>query len=154
LERVLPELAGMLDWPLAEHASADPVQIAEPPEGVLALLLAHWPAGAPRRSLLHVARSETRAERIARAVRSFATGCEVLLLPPWDCLPSKSASRLLAMATNYIGVYQRLVDEAVSPQGRAALHAASILLPATVAGEEQQPAAWLDQSGVGGSRPV
>jgi glycosyltransferase involved in cell wall biosynthesis len=58
------------------------------------------------------------------------------------------------MATNYIGVYQRLVDEAVSPQGRAALHAASILLPATVAGEEQQPAAWLDQSGVGGSRPV
>jgi transcription-repair coupling factor (superfamily II helicase) len=115
LERVLPELAGMLDWPLAEHAPADSVQIAEPPEAMLALMLAHWPASAPGRSLLHVARSETRAERLARAARSFAPGCEVLLLPPWDCLPYDRASPSRAVMGRRIGVFSRLA--APAPRG-------------------------------------
>jgi hypothetical protein len=115
LERVLPELAGMLDWPLAEHAPADSVQIAEPPEAVLGLMLAHWPASAPGRSLLHVVRSETRAERLARAARSFAAGREVLLLPPWDCLPYDCASPSRAVMGRRIDVFSRLAEPA--PRG-------------------------------------
>ena len=60
-----------------------PAPIVAPPESLLALLLASW-ASAGARSVLHVARSETRADRLARAARSFAPELEVLLLPPWE----------------------------------------------------------------------
>jgi len=59
------------------------------------------------------------------------------------------------MAKNYVRVYEELVEDAVSSQGQAALPAAGIpiAVPAVVAAEERQPAAWLDQAGVDGSRP-
>jgi glycosyltransferase involved in cell wall biosynthesis len=59
------------------------------------------------------------------------------------------------MARDYVGVYEALVEEAVLSPGRAALPAAGIpiAIPALVAAEERQPAAWLDQTGVYGSRP-
>src|SRR5688572_23709376 len=84
VERLLAPLADVLEWPRAKRFAGRGMALAEPPEALAALLLARWPAGAPGRSLLHVARSETRADRIARAARSFAAGCEVLSLPPWD----------------------------------------------------------------------
>jgi glycosyltransferase involved in cell wall biosynthesis len=58
------------------------------------------------------------------------------------------------MARDYVGVYEALV-EAVSCSGRTALPAAGIpiAVPAVVAAEERQAAAWLDQIGVDGSRP-
>ncbi|MBS9721870.1 transcription-repair coupling factor [Tianweitania sp. BSSL-BM11] len=37
--------------------------------------------------LIHIARSEREADEIARALRCFDPAIEVLLLPPWDCLP-------------------------------------------------------------------
>ena len=43
--------------------------------------------------LLYVATGERRAEELARAVQAFAGGeLEVVLLPPWDCLPYDRAS--------------------------------------------------------------
>jgi transcription-repair coupling factor (superfamily II helicase) len=115
IRRVLPRVAAMLEWPLGERAPRDPLQIANPPEGAIALLLAHWPGSAPGRSLLHVARSDTRAERIASAARSFRTGCEVLLLPPWDCLPYDRASPSRSVMGRRIGVFSRLAEAA--PRG-------------------------------------
>jgi hypothetical protein len=58
------------------------------------------------------------------------------------------------MARNYVTVYEGLVQEAVSSPG-AALSAAviPIAVPALVAAEERQPAAWLDRSGIDGSGP-
>jgi glycosyltransferase involved in cell wall biosynthesis len=59
------------------------------------------------------------------------------------------------MARDYIGVYEALVEEAVSPTGRGALPPAGIpiAVPALVAAEKRQPTAWLDHTGVDGSRP-
>jgi hypothetical protein len=54
------------------------------------------------------------------------------------------------MAKDYVGVYGELVEEAASSWGRAASPAAGIpiAVPALVAAEERQPAAWLDRTGV------
>ena len=59
------------------------------------------------------------------------------------------------MVENYVRVYEELVEEPVSSPGRSALpgRGISIPVPALVAAEERQPAAWLDQAGVNGSRP-
>jgi glycosyltransferase involved in cell wall biosynthesis len=56
------------------------------------------------------------------------------------------------MAKNYVGVYDGLVDGAVSRQRRPALMS-GIPLPVAVAGKEDLPAAWLDQTAVRGSSP-
>ncbi|GHD16522.1 DEAD/DEAH box helicase [Tianweitania populi] len=37
--------------------------------------------------LIHIARSERDADELARALRCFDPAIEVLVLPPWDCLP-------------------------------------------------------------------
>ena len=114
VERLLAPLADVLEWPRAKRFAGHGMALAEPPEALAALLLARWPAGAPGRSLLHVARSETRADRIARAARSFAAGCEVLSLPPWDCLPYDRASPSRAVMGQRIGVFSRLTQPAPS----------------------------------------
>jgi transcription-repair coupling factor (superfamily II helicase) len=112
---LLAPLAEVLEWPRASRLAGRAMALAEPPEALAALLLARWPAGAPGRSLLHVARSDTRADRIARAARSFATGCEVLLLPAWDCLPYDRASPSRAVMGQRVGVFSRLMQPA--PRG-------------------------------------
>ena len=50
------------------------------------------------------------------------------------------------MARDYVGVYEALVEEAGSSPGRAAVPAAGIpmAVPARVAAEERQSAAWVD----------
>jgi hypothetical protein len=59
------------------------------------------------------------------------------------------------MAENYVRVYEELVEEPVSSLGRSALREQDILIPvpASVAADERQPSAWLDQTGVHGLRP-
>jgi len=42
--------------------------------------------------LVHLASSESRADRLARALRSLAPDANVILFPPWDCLPYDRAS--------------------------------------------------------------
>ena len=60
------------------------------PEGCDALLLAELVGQArtdPQQTLLYVASDEAAMARIADAVRFFAPGCTILMLPAWDCLP-------------------------------------------------------------------
>src|SRR5512134_3154555 len=64
------------------------VTVSDPPEAALALALANWARAAGGTGVLHVARSETRAWRLARAASGFAPDLEILVLPPWDCLRS------------------------------------------------------------------
>jgi transcription-repair coupling factor (superfamily II helicase) len=62
-------------------------RIVEPPEAALALAAAEWAEEAGPSGCLYVARSEPRAERLARAVRGFAPDLQTIVLPAWDCLP-------------------------------------------------------------------
>jgi glycosyltransferase involved in cell wall biosynthesis len=57
------------------------------------------------------------------------------------------------MAKNYVRVYEELVEEPVSSLGRSALREQGIVIPvpASVAADERQLSAWLDQAGVNGS---
>ena len=59
--------------------------IAAEPEGLLAARLVELCAEAG--GALHVARSEARAARLARAARALEPDLTVVLLPAWDCLP-------------------------------------------------------------------
>jgi transcription-repair coupling factor (superfamily II helicase) len=80
--------------------------VAEP-EGLLAAgLVEHAARGG---ALIHLARSEARAARLAAAARALAPGLRVLLLPAWDCLPYDRTSP----------------SRAVMGQRMAALHALS-----------------------------
>jgi transcription-repair coupling factor (superfamily II helicase) len=123
----LPELDGMLKWPLAERARGGSIELGAPAEGALGLVLAYWPAGAPGRTLLHVARSETRAERLARAATSFASGCEVVLVPPWDCLPYDRASPSRVVMGRRAGALSLLIEPA-PPEGRLVITTIESLL--------------------------
>ena len=117
---------GALDQPPFRPHAEGPVPIAEPPESLLALLLAAW-AGAGSRSVLHVARSETRADRLARAARSFAPELEVRLMPPWDCSPYDRASPSCSVMGRRVAVLERLV-EPPSGQGRLVVATVETLL--------------------------
>jgi len=47
---------------------------------------------ADARGLIHVTTSDRRAERLARALAGLAPELEVVVFPPWDCLPYDRAS--------------------------------------------------------------
>ncbi len=62
--------------------------IAGSPEGADAIVLGRLAReAAPDRDLLHVARDDARADRLAEALAFFAPGVEVLRFPAWDTLP-------------------------------------------------------------------
>src|SRR5689334_17277136 len=65
--------------------------IAPAPEGAMAIWLAELAAAAGQ-GWLHVAMSETRAQRLATAAGDIDPDLEVLLLPAWDCLPYDRSS--------------------------------------------------------------
>src|SRR5437763_12575860 len=56
-------------------------------EGLLAVRLLEWARQSGPQALLYIARSDTRAQRLARALRGLAPKQVVVVLPPWDCLP-------------------------------------------------------------------
>src|SRR5919112_6759727 len=60
--------------------------------GLHAVRLIEWAREAGPAGLIHVAEEERRAERLAQALKGLAPDLEVLLLPPWDCLPYDSPS--------------------------------------------------------------
>jgi len=103
-----------------------PTSFPEPPESLLALSLAFW-AGGGATSVLHVARSETRADRRARAARSFAPALEVLLIPPWDCSPYVRASPSCAVMGSRVAALARLAEPA-STHGRLVITTVETLL--------------------------
>jgi transcription-repair coupling factor (superfamily II helicase) len=55
--------------------------------GGVAVRLLRLADEAAGRGLLHVASSERRADELGRVLRGLAPGLEVLVFPPWDCLP-------------------------------------------------------------------
>ena len=71
----------------AKLAGPGYVKLAEPPESALALAVCELARDAGAAGCLYVARSEARAERLARAVSGFAPDIQVIVLPAWDCLP-------------------------------------------------------------------
>jgi transcription-repair coupling factor (superfamily II helicase) len=91
------------------------------PEGVVALRLAEWAAEAGAAGLIHVARSETRADRLARAARGLMPDLEVLVFPPWDCLPYDRASPSRDVMGRRLAVLRRLIDRADSGSSRPCL---------------------------------
>jgi transcription-repair coupling factor (superfamily II helicase) len=55
--------------------------------GLLAVRLLGWAEEAGRGGLIYIASSERRADRLARVLRGIVPDLEVLVFPPWDCLP-------------------------------------------------------------------
>ena len=77
---------------------ARPLPAAEPspprqvPAGAAAAALARLAQPGRRKLFVHLASSDRRAEELGRALTGIAPGIEVLVLPPWDCLPYDRAS--------------------------------------------------------------
>ncbi|WP_374471059.1 transcription-repair coupling factor [Phenylobacterium sp.] len=67
-------------------------------------------------TLLYVASSERRADEIGRALRQFAPQVEVLVLPPWDCLPYDRASPSREAMGRRMAVLARLAEPAEAPR--------------------------------------
>jgi transcription-repair coupling factor (superfamily II helicase) len=59
----------------------------EAPASAVAAALTQAAASGRRRTRVHLASSERRAEEIGRALAGLAPSLQVLVLPPWDCLP-------------------------------------------------------------------
>ena len=59
------------------------------PAAAVAIALAQQARG---KTWVHLASSDRRAEEIGRALSGVAPGLEVVVLPPWDCLPYDRAS--------------------------------------------------------------
>jgi len=87
---------------------------AQAPAAAIAAALARSnPAdGDPR---VHVASSERRAEEIGRALAGLSPGLEVLVLPPWDCLPYDRASPSRDVMGRRMRVLQRLAQGGDAP---------------------------------------
>ena len=64
----------------------------QPPAAWCAHQIIETARAAGPRGLLYAASSERRADEVGRALRQFAPDIEVMVLPPWDCLPYDRAS--------------------------------------------------------------
>jgi transcription-repair coupling factor (superfamily II helicase) len=60
--------------------------------------------------LIHVASSERRAERLAGLLRGLAPKLNVLMLPPWDCLPYDHAPPSREAMGRRMGVLRQLAE--------------------------------------------
>ena len=97
--------------PRAQRAPKAPSQ--QPPASAVALALSRKIAGRAM-TLLHLASSDRRAEEIGRALAGMAPDLEVLVLPPWDCLPYDRASPSRDVMGRRMAVLRRLCE----PKGR------------------------------------
>ncbi len=91
------------------------VSIDAGPEGLVAVRLLKWARAAGPRGLIHVARSETRAQRLVRALGGLAPQLEVLMLPPWDCLPYDRAGPSRETMGRRIAALRRLTEAIDTP---------------------------------------
>ncbi len=98
-----------------ENSKSNP-EVTEPaaePDGVVALRLAH--ASRAAGDLIYVARSDTRAARIAAVIQGCAPELVVLHLPPWDSLPYERASPSAAAMGRRMAVLNRLIERRNHP---------------------------------------
>ncbi len=84
--------------------------IAGAPEGYDAVLLGRFAAA--RGAVLHVARDDARAARLAEALAFFAPGVEVVVFPAWDCLPYDRVSPHTEIVARRIDALARLATAA------------------------------------------
>jgi transcription-repair coupling factor (superfamily II helicase) len=98
-----------------------PTQIAidAGPEGLVAVRLLEWARAARPRGLIHVARSETRAQRLVCALRGLAPQLEVVMLPPWDCLPYDRVGPSRETMGRRIAALRRLTGAILEATGRS-----------------------------------
>jgi transcription-repair coupling factor (superfamily II helicase) len=87
------------------------ISIEVGPEGLLAVRLLEWAQMTGSAGLVHVARSETRAERLVRALQGLAPALEVLMLPPWDCVPYDRAGPSPDIMGRRIAALRRLAEQ-------------------------------------------
>jgi transcription-repair coupling factor (superfamily II helicase) len=87
------------------------------PEGLLAARLIERAEASGPAGLIFIARSETRAARLARAARALAPAAmEVLHLPGWDCLPYDRASPSRGIMGQRLRLLDRLGEPAQGPR--------------------------------------
>jgi transcription-repair coupling factor (superfamily II helicase) len=101
-----------------------------PPPGLLAVWLAAWAeaaAGERGAVVVHVARRERRLRALAEAIRGLAPEVEVLLFPPWDCLPYDRAPPSRAAMGERMATLRRLAREP-GAKGRVVLATAEALV--------------------------
>ena len=89
------------------RAPAATASSAQPPAAAVAVALALTTGRGP---LVHLASSERRAEEIGRALTGLFPEREVLVLPPWDCLPYDRASPSRDVMGRRMGVLARLAE--------------------------------------------
>ncbi|WP_376098564.1 hypothetical protein ACE7GA_08845 [Roseomonas sp. CCTCC AB2023176] len=77
------------------------------PEALLAARLIERAAGAPG-GVIHLARSPSRAARLAEAARALGEGVEVIHLPAWDCLPYDRVSPSAAVMGERMAALHRM----------------------------------------------
>ncbi len=90
-----------------------PLTIFGAPEGFDALLLRRRAAEHARDyggTVVHVARDDTRMQRLAETLAFFAPEVEILRLPAWDCLPYDRASPSPVIVAERIATLTRLLD--------------------------------------------
>ena len=80
------------DRAAAENSETSAAAGPRQDEGPAALFLARLACEAGRNGVIHLARSEARAERLAGVVAAFSPDLDTVLLPAWDCLPYDRAS--------------------------------------------------------------
>jgi len=81
------------------------------PLGLAAVRLLARMDGAGPGGLLHVAVGERRAEQMAAVLKALRPDLDVLLLPPWDCLPYDRASPSLAAQGRRLSALRRLTQQ-------------------------------------------
>jgi transcription-repair coupling factor (superfamily II helicase) len=91
------------------HRDGKPAS-AQAPASATALALSRKIAGLRGRTLVHLASSERRAEEIGRALAGISPALEVLVLPPWDCLPYDRASPSRDVMGRRMRVLKHLAD--------------------------------------------
>ena len=81
--------------------------------GLLAVRILDWARGSA--GLVYVASSERRADEIGRVLRGLAPEAEILVFPPWDCLPYDRASPSREIMGRRTAVLRRLAEGAGAP---------------------------------------
>ena len=66
--------------------------------------------GSPGKLMLHVARDDARAARLADAVKFFHPEIDCLVFPAWDCLPYDRVSPNGAIVSHRMEVLSRLAE--------------------------------------------
>jgi len=100
--------------------------IAGAPEGYDAVILGRLAAA--RGAILHVARDDARAARLAEALAFFAPGVEVVVFPAWDCLPYDRVSPHVEIVARRIDALAQLARAESAKGGRIVISTVSSIL--------------------------